>query len=182
VDAYYQMAANNTALVGSEEMYRAFEQARDAGKVRFYGLSTHQNAEAVLETAMASGWYDLAMIAVTPGGWYDWEGKNILEGSPPLTELRPLLDRARKAGIGLIGMKAVRYFSSGFFGTSDHSAFDHHYPESLRAAKLSAFQRSYAYVLENGLDCVNADIQTYAQLRENHIAAATSSQYVGGLA
>ena len=42
---------------------------------------------------------------------------------------------------------------------------------------MSAFQRSYAYVLENGLDCVNADIQTYDQLRENHIAAATSNQY-----
>ena len=39
IDAYYQMAANNTDLVGSEEMRRAFEQARDAGKIRFWGLS-----------------------------------------------------------------------------------------------------------------------------------------------
>lgn len=177
VDAYYQMAANNVELVGSEEMYRAFESARRAGKVRFYGLSTHQNAQAVLGKAVDTGFFDLAMIAITPGGWYDWQGKNILTGSPPMTAIRPQLDAARAAGIGLIGMKAVRYFSGGFFGTSDQRAFDGYYPEALRTADLSAFQRSYAYVLENGLDCVNADIQNYHQLRENHLAAATSASF-----
>ncbi|MGE0621038.1 MAG: aldo/keto reductase [Pseudomonadales bacterium] len=177
VDAYYQMAANNVALVGSEEMFRAFESAKAAGKVRFYGLSTHQNAEAVLNTAIETGFFDLAMIAITPGGWYDWQGKNILAGSPPMTTVRPLLDRARAAGIGLVGMKAVRYFSSGFFGTSDQKAFDGYYPEALLASELSAFQKSYAYVLENGLDCVNADIQNFHQLRENQLAAATSGAY-----
>lgn len=177
VDAYYQMAANNVEMIGSEEMYRAFEQAKAAGKVKYYGLSTHQNADGVLNTAIDTGFFDLAMIAITPGGWYDWEGKNMLEGSPPMAELRPLFERAREAGIGLVGMKAVRYFSRGFFGTSNKKAFDSHYPQDLLAAKMSAFQRSYAYVLENGLDCVNADIQNYDQLRENHIAAATSGQY-----
>jgi len=177
VDAYYQMASNNTQMIGSEEMYRAFESAREAGKVKYYGLSTHQNAEGVLNQAIETGWYDLAMIAITPGGWYDWEGKDMLKGSPPMAELRPQLDRAREAGIGLIGMKAVRYFSGGFFGTSNKQAFDKYYPEELLAAKMSAFQRSYAFVLENGLDCVNADIQNYNQLRENHVAAATSNTY-----
>jgi aryl-alcohol dehydrogenase-like predicted oxidoreductase len=182
VDAYYQMGANNTELLASEEMYRAFERARESGKVRFYGLSTHQNAAALLETAIETGWYDLAMIAITPGGWYDWESKNMLEGSPPMAEIRPLLDRAREAGIGLIGMKAVRYFSSGFFGTRNQKVFDGLYPQELLEAKMSAFQRSYAYVLENGLDCVNADIQNYDQLRENQLAAATSGQYFGNVA
>jgi hypothetical protein len=177
VDAYYQMAANNVEMIGSEEMHRAFERAKAAGKVRYYGLSTHQNAEGVLEKAIETDFYDLAMIAITPGGWYDWEGKDMLAGSPPMAQLQPLLDRARSAGIGLIGMKAVRYFSGGFFGTSNKKAFDQYYPEELLAAKLSAFQRSYAYVLEHGLDCVNADIQNHQQLRENHIAAATSGQF-----
>jgi hypothetical protein len=177
VDAYYQMAANNVEMVGSEEMYKAFEQAKAAGKVSYYGLSTHQIAEDVLKTAIDTGFYDLAMIAVTPGGWYDWNGKDMLAGTPPMADLRPLFDEAREAGIGLIGMKAVRYFTGGFFGTRNKKVFDDHYPEPLLDAKMSAFQRSYAYVLENGLDCVNADIQNYDQLRENHIAAATSGQY-----
>ena len=29
----------------------------------------------------------------------------------------------------------------------------------------------------HGIDCVNADIQSYDQLRENHIAAATAQQF-----
>lgn len=182
VDAYYLMASNNTEMIGSEELYRAFERAREAGKVKYLGLSTHQNAEGVLNKAIETGWYDLAMIAITPGGWYDWEGKDMLAGSPPMAELRPVLDKARAAGIGLVGMKAVRYFSGSFFGSGNKRAFDKYYPEALLDAKLSPFQRAYAFVLENGLDTVNADIQNYDQLRENHIAAATSAQYFSNTA
>ncbi len=182
VDAYYLMASNNTRMIGSEEIYRAFEGAREAGKVKYLGLSSHQNAQGVLEKAIQTGWYDLAMIAITPGGWYDWEGKDMLAGSPPMADLRPVLDQAREAGIGLVGMKAVRYFSGKFFGTGNKRAFDKYYPEALLAAKMSPFQRAYAFVLENGLDTVNADIQNYNQLRENHIAAATSALYFSNTA
>ena len=67
VDAYYQMAANNPGIVRAEEMYRAFEDAKAAGKVTYLGLSTHENAQGCLEAATETGWYDLAMIAITPG-------------------------------------------------------------------------------------------------------------------
>ena len=99
VDAYYLMGTSNTKVVASEEMYNAFLTAKKAGKAQYFGLSTHQNAQAVLETAIETGWYDLAMIAITPGGWYDWNSKKLLPGTPSLTELRPLLDRARASGI-----------------------------------------------------------------------------------
>ena len=177
VDAYYQMGANNPAVVGSEEFAKAFETAKAAGKVSYLGLSTHQNAESVMETAIETGWYDLAMIAITPGGWYDWQNRNVLEGSPPMTALEPLLARAREAGIGLIGMKAGRFLAGRrFLGFGNPDAFDEHYDEQLMAAKLSAFQRSYAYVLAHGLDAVNADMQNLVHLKENFVAAASSSQ------
>ena len=179
VDAYYLMASNNPSIVGSDEIQGTFQRARQAGKVRFLGLSTHQNAQRVLEAAIRSGGYDLAMIAITPGGWYDWESKTILEGSPPMTELEPLLGRAREAGIGLVGMKAGRYLAGRrFLGWGNPRAFDAHYGERLLGAKLTPHQRSYAYVLEHGLDVVNADMQSFEHLRENVVAAATSSQYV----
>ncbi|MEZ5550811.1 MAG: aldo/keto reductase [Pseudomonadales bacterium] len=183
VDAYYLMGSNNVRVIGSEEIYRAFQSAKAAGKARFFGLSTHQNAHAVLEKAIETGWYDLAMIAITPGGWYDWETKKLLPGTPSMVELRPLLDRARAAGIGMIGMKAARYIAGrGFLGGGNADAFDGHYQGALLQAKLSSFQRSYAYVLEHGLDCVNADIQNYDQLKENYVAAATSSEYFNATA
>lgn len=179
VDAYYLMASNNPRLIASEEIHRAFEQARDAGKVSYLGLSTHQNAQRVLETAIDTGRFDLAMIAITPGGWYDWETREVLPGSPPMKDLQPLLARARNAGMGLIGMKAGRFLAGRrFLGWGNPDAFDQHYDRTLLDAPLSEFQRSYAYVLEHGLDAVNADMQSLAHLKENFTAAALSSRYV----
>ncbi len=179
VDAYYMMAANNPALVTSDEFYRAFETAKAAGKTRFLGLSTHENAAAVLTAAADSGRYDLAMIAVTPAGWYDWNNKGLLQNTPTLAELAPVLEHAREAGMGLIGMKAARALAGrSWFGNGDTSRFNEHYSDKLLNAPYSDFQRSYAYVLEHGLDAVNADIQGYQILRENFVAAATSGEMV----
>lgn len=178
VDAYYVMAANNPRLVASDELLGAFERARQAGKARHFGVSTHQNAERVLEAARETGAYSLAMIATTPAGWYDLPSKAIASASPPLVGLAPVLDRARAAGIGLVGMKAGRYLAgSRFLGWSRPTAFDAHYGKKLLDSELTPFQRSYAFVLEHGLDVVNADMQSLEHLRENVVAAATSSSY-----
>jgi hypothetical protein len=178
VDAYYLMAANNTDLVGSDEIRRTFEDARDGGKLKHLGLSTHQNAERVLDVAARSGIYHLAQIAITPAGWYDWADKGILAGSKPMVELQPALARARDAGVALIGMKAGRYLAGRkFIGWGRPGAFDDHYSQSLLQAPLSPYQRSYAFVLEHGLDAVNADMQSFAHLHENFSAAARSARY-----
>jgi hypothetical protein len=141
-------------------------------------LSTHQNAANVLQAAIDTGWFDLAMIAITPGGWYDWADKSVLAGSPPMKDLRPILDDARAAGIGLVGMKAGRFLAGrAWLGWGNPNAFDDHYDAPLLQAKLSEFQRSYAYVLEHGLDVVNADMQSMMHLKENFTAAATSADY-----
>ena len=178
VDAYYYMGQNNVSVIQSEEIYKAFETAKAKGKVSYLGISTHQNAANVLDAAADTGWFDLAMIAITPGGWYDWEDKSILPGSPSLKELQPVLNKAKEAGIGLVGMKAGRFIAGrAWLGWGNPDAFDQYYDEKLLKAKLSAFQRSYAFVLENGLDVVNADMQNLLHLKENFVAAATSSDY-----
>jgi aryl-alcohol dehydrogenase-like predicted oxidoreductase len=178
VDAYYLMASNNPSLIASDETHGAFLKAKKAGKVSHLGLSTHQNAQQVLETAVGTGWYDLAMIAVTPAGWYDWEEKGILVDSAPMAALQPVLDRARASGMGLIGMKAGRHLAGRrILGWERPDAFDEFYDEKLLGSNLSAFQRSYAFVLAHGLDAVNADMQSLAHLHENFVAAATSSEY-----
>ena len=178
VDAYYYMGQNNVSIIKSEEIYKAFEDAKAQGKVSYLGISTHQNAANVLDAAADTGWFDLAMIAITPGGWYDWEDKSILPGSPSLKELQPVLEKAKKAGIGLVGMKAGRFIAGrAWLGWGNPDAFDKYYDEKLLKAKLSAFQRSYAFILENGLDVVNADMQNLLHLKENFVAAATLSDY-----
>ena len=178
VDAYYLMASNNTDLVGSEEIRSAFEKAKTAGKVKHMGLSTHQNADRVLATAADTGAYSLAMIAITPAGWYSWADKGIEAGSKPMADLQPTLAKARAAGIGLVGMKAGRYLAGRrFLGWSNPDAFDEFYSESFLRSGLSPYQRSYAFVLAHGLDVVNADMQSLAHLQENVTAAVSSSTY-----
>lgn len=179
VNAYYVMAVNNVSLVRSDEMHEAFLAAQRAGKVDHWGVSTHENTQAVLEAAAGTGWYSLAQIAVTPAGWYDWNEKSVQRDSPPMKELRATLDEARAVGIGLIGMKAARHLAGRWlgFGPDRPSAFDAHYDTDFRQAPLSPFQRSYAYVLAHGLDAVNADSQSLAHLQENFAAAATSHLY-----
>ena len=128
IDAYYLMAVNNPALVKCEELYDAFLAAKKAGKVSFFGLSTHKNAQKVLEAAIETGWYDVAMIGITPVGWYDWETHDLVPGSQTLVELKGLLDRAHRAGIGLVGMKRE---------VPDHNLRSHHVGVQAAADRLA---------------------------------------------
>ena len=178
VDAYYLMAVDNPSLVRSEEICNAFLKAKAAGKVGYFGLSTHGNAQKVLEAAIETGWYDLAMIGLTPAGWYDWSTKSLAKGTSTLVELQGLLKRASKAGIGLVGMKTVRYLASFWsLGQGDPTAFDDIYSEKFKSSALNPFQRAYAYVLQHGLDVVNADMHNFKHLDENIVAAATADRY-----
>lgn len=179
IDAYYLMMIDQPALMKTEEIYQAFTDARAAGKVGYFGISSHKRAQVCLEAAIETGWYDLAMIAVTPSGWYHLGSRGPKDDEPDLIGLRPVLDRARAAGIGLVGMKAGRFIApmrAG--GKSAHiGAFDHHYNEKLTTTPFSPFQRSYAYCLENGLDVMNSDMQNFAHFEENVVAARTSHEY-----
>ncbi len=190
IDAYYLMNVENPALISSEEIYRAFLDAKAAGKVGYWGVSTHKNAKKILEAAIETGWYDLAMIGITPAGWYDFTMKEVTdyrgqvilleEDTPSMINFQQLLKRARDAGIGLIGFKAARYLTpSKSFGKGDVTAFNEFYDKKLLESPLTPFQRAYAYVLENGLDVVNADMQNFTHLEENIVAATTSHTYFG---
>jgi aryl-alcohol dehydrogenase-like predicted oxidoreductase len=175
VDAYYLMGVGEPAIVRCEELHEAFLKAKKAGKVGHWGVSTHKNAQQVLEAMIETDWYDLAMIAVTPAGWYDWDLKSLLPGSPAMVELQPTLQRARDAGIGLVGMKAARYLSSRG-GAATEKAFDGHYSDTLKESGLSPWQRSYAFVLAHGVDVVNSDMQNFAHFKENLAAVQRSAE------
>ena len=162
IDAYMIMGIEDEGFVRNEDLYGAFIKAREAGKVGHYGLSAHTNVQRVLGAAAKTGWYDLAMVSVTPAGWYEHGVDGPAEGYPTLAELAPVFETARQAGIGLVAMKAARLIES-----ADSTQFDRYYSDDLLAAPLSAQQRSYVHVLRNGLDVANSHMPNLTLLQDN---------------
>ncbi|MEZ4771607.1 MAG: aldo/keto reductase [Bacteroidia bacterium] len=74
------------------ETYRAFEELKKSGKVRFMGLSTHNDPAGVLRAATETGQYDVVMCAY-----------NIVNGG----YLEDAIRQAYKSGMGIIGMKVA---------------------------------------------------------------------------
>jgi len=68
----------------------AFVKAKEDGLCRFIGVSTHQNQADILNASTEHGTFDLVLVG------YNYE-------SPP--EIKTAIARARKSGIGIIGMK-----------------------------------------------------------------------------
>lgn len=188
IDAYYLMMAGNPAALRSEELHNAYLSAKQAGKIGHWGISTHLRAHECLEVALETDWYDLAMVAITPAGWYDTIKVATVEKHGTMKQLKPILDRARKQGVGLIGMKGARHIATNPYGGNAGAVFpptgaklsmyDEFYNSKLMAAPLNAFQKSYAFLLENGMDVVNSDMQNFKHLEENVIAARDAHTYL----
>ncbi|GIT39846.1 MAG: hypothetical protein Ct9H300mP8_10420 [Gammaproteobacteria bacterium] len=95
-----------------------------------------------------------------------------------MISLRSQIDAAHDAGVALVGMKAGRLLAGRWYaGGGNAKAFNRYYDDKLLKSDLTDFQRSYAYVLEHGLDVVNADIQNFGILEQNFKAAALSRSY-----
>jgi aryl-alcohol dehydrogenase-like predicted oxidoreductase len=75
-----------------EETFTTFEQLRKDGKVRFLGVSTHNDPAGVLRAARETGIYQVAMVAY-----------NIINGGYMEREI----ELAKESGMGIIAMKAA---------------------------------------------------------------------------
>ncbi|MDO8952463.1 MAG: aldo/keto reductase [Draconibacterium sp.] len=75
-----------------EETFTTFEQLKKDGKVRFLGVSTHNDPAGVLRAARKTGLYQVAMVAY-----------NIINGGYMEREI----ELAKESGMGIIAMKAA---------------------------------------------------------------------------
>jgi hypothetical protein len=78
-----------------EPVLKAMEKAKKDGKIRFSGISTHGNEPEVIHAATDSKAYDVILTA------YNFKQKHY-------AEVRNAIARASQAGIGIVGMKAIR--------------------------------------------------------------------------
>lgn len=84
--------ANSPEEVQIPEIYQTFEKLKKEGKVRFLGVSTHNDPAGVLKAAAESGHFDVAMCAY-----------NVINGG----YMNDAIRQAHAAGMGIISMKAA---------------------------------------------------------------------------
>jgi len=145
-------ACSSPAEVEIPEIYEAFERLRKQGKVRFLGVSAHNDPAGVLKAAMRTGVYSLAMVACNIMNWQ---------------YVAPVVEEAYKQDFGVIAMKTAQVIFE-----PDRSTV----PVPERAALLNQtisgnmglHQKAYRFVLNNPhVSAVISQMADEKQVREN---------------
>ncbi len=93
IDAVLVHACNSTERLMAPSVHEAFDRLKDAGKVRFLGVSSHTpQLETVMRHAVHSGRFDMIMCAYNFESW------------PAQADIFAL---ARERGIGVVAMKTL---------------------------------------------------------------------------
>jgi len=95
VDIYYHHNVWKRESALFEPILNALQKAKRDGKIRFTGITTHMNEPEVIHAAVDSKSYDVILTA------YNFQQKHY-------AEVRDGIARAAQAGIGIVGMKAIR--------------------------------------------------------------------------
>jgi aryl-alcohol dehydrogenase-like predicted oxidoreductase len=91
IDVFLGYSIDDPNLLKDEQVKKAFAELKKSGKIRFCGVSTHK-ARPIFEYIVAESFYDVVLT-----------GYNF--AAPP--EASKILEKARKAGIGIITMKTL---------------------------------------------------------------------------
>ena len=95
VDILYHHGVSRKESAAHEPVLNAMAKAKKAGKFRFAGITTHTNEPEVIHAAVDTKFYDVVLTA------YNYQQKHV-------AEVRDAIARAAQAGLGIVGMKAIR--------------------------------------------------------------------------
>ena len=95
VDILYHHGVSRKESASHEPVLNAMAKAKQAGKFRFAGITTHTNEPEVIHAAVDAKFYDVILTA------YNYQQKHV-------AEVRDAIARAAQAGLGIVGMKAIR--------------------------------------------------------------------------
>ena len=94
LDLAHIHAVNTLERLMAPNLHEAFDRLREAGKVRFLGVSSHTpDLETVMRFAVESGRFDVIMVAYNFENWPD---------------LGSIFARARERGVGVVAMKTLK--------------------------------------------------------------------------
>jgi predicted aldo/keto reductase-like oxidoreductase len=90
VDILYLHKPPTRLALLDQEMMAGLQLAKDQGKTRFTGFSNHSNQVELIDAAIESKFYDVALVG------YNFRQDNII---------KPALARAKEANLGVVAMK-----------------------------------------------------------------------------
>ncbi len=92
VDFIQWHGAGSAGAVKNETLKAAFDEAKKAGKARFFGVTTHSNQNEVIDAAIETGYVDQMLVAYNKGS----------------EECGAAIKRGREAGIAMVIMKPLQ--------------------------------------------------------------------------
>jgi predicted aldo/keto reductase-like oxidoreductase len=132
--------------LNNEELYRAMEDAKKSGKVRFFGATSHAAQRSkILKHAIDKGVFDMLLIKM-----------NVLDYES--ADLPSLLSHAKAKDVGVVVMKSQPAGDA--------------MPEAYKKSKYSIYQANLRWVLEHDVACVvHSKIGTDASYQDLAVAA-----------
>jgi predicted aldo/keto reductase-like oxidoreductase len=94
VDIYYTHDIRIPEKIKDERVLHFLRKIKEEGKARFVGFSSHDQNPDIIHAAVDTGIYDVGLIS------YNFRTKNLKENEEAI-------ERAAKAGMGLVVMKAM---------------------------------------------------------------------------
>lgn len=95
MDILYHHNVSRKESAAYEPVLNAMAKAKKEGKFRFAGITTHSNEPEVIHAAVDTKFYDVILTA------YNYQQKHV-------ADVRDAIARAAQAGVGIVGMKAIR--------------------------------------------------------------------------
>jgi predicted aldo/keto reductase-like oxidoreductase len=151
IDIWHLHGKGNVAQV-TDELVDAQQSAKKAGKIRFAGVSTHTTQATLIPALVTKGVTDVIQVA------YNFT---------MAADLTEAINAARKAGVGIIGMKVMAGGGGGGRGRGGAPAAAPRKPGAMLAALKWALSNS-------SVDCTVPSMTDMDQLDENLKAMSQS--------
>ncbi|MCX7015559.1 MAG: aldo/keto reductase [Candidatus Sumerlaeota bacterium] len=176
--------ANDPADVDYPGLRETIEKLKKEGKIRFFGVSSHQNYVAVCDKAIASGYHDFIMPAVAittmdPEMLAKVSGGNEGEASESgakaparqkagraragkkFEDFRDTLAKAKQAGLAVVAMKIAKFVDPAKLGEAMRAKYA---PDGVQ---ISHHQICYRFVLDQpGITTISVGMGAVQHLEE----------------